>query len=280
LYEKSNSPRLGGRAVRRNAAPRLRYLNLQSIDGGKMNKYFCESQRNRVSGIFVPLISMVLLASCAQNGSFPISAAQTSLGNTSSSLGGSSVSATPTPSPVSNYQPQPLSWESSAHPERAAWSTALYQIVSNSFSTLTQATDLTFFCPKYASLTQDQQINLIADIFASDSYYECSWDPTEYSVDVGTANDNSTWSVGLLQMSVVDQQNYGFTFGYTFADLQTPTDNLVLGVAVMAHQISRYGTILIPKGSPGLYWSTMNPGGKDDHSANIAAMTKQLSFCN
>ena len=240
-----------------------------------MQTFIREDKGNRYSGIFVPLISMVLLASCAQSGSF-----QTPGPVNGSSNSSSAVPSAPTSAPVASYQPEPLIWESSAHPERAAWSSSLYQIISSSFTTLNEAKDVSVFCPNYANLTQNQQINLWADIFAGDAYYESSWDPTEYSVDVGTANDNATWSVGLLQMSVVDQQNYGFNFGFSFADLQTPTKNLQLAVAVMAKQVAKHGTILIPAGNSGLYWATMSPGGKYDHTADIVKMTEQLSFCH
>lgn len=151
--------------------------------------------------------------------------------------------------------------------------------VSSQFSTLNKATDLTAFCPKYNSLSQDQKINVIADIFAGTSYYECAWNPKDYSVDVGTANDSSTWSVGLLQLSVVDQANYGFNFGFNFTDLQDPIKNLQLGVAIMAKQVSKHGVFMIPVGGSGLYWATLHPGGRYDQSANIQKMTKKLSFC-
>jgi hypothetical protein len=180
----------------------------------------------------------------------------------------------------SGYAPQALAWESSSHPERLEWSTSLYGIVNEHFAALDKAKDISNFCPSYSSLSKDQKINLWAELFASDAYYESSWDPTEYSVDVGTQNDKDTWSVGLLQMSVIDQQSYNLSLGYDFADLQTADKNLELGVTIMALQVAKYGTVLIDVGSPGLYWSTLHPGGEYDQSAAIEKTTKSLNFCH
>jgi hypothetical protein len=240
--------------------------------------------------LFITFVAATLSVGCAKNGSFQSVSSDLS-SNTSSSV--TTPTPTPTPSTPSTstgssttdtttsttYKPEALSWESSSHPERAAWSTAAIQAVTTYFTQLDKAKDVTSFCPNYNSLSKDQRINLWADIFASDAYYECGWDPTEYSVDVGTSNDKDTWSVGLLQLSVVDQQSYGFNFGFNFADLQDPAKNLQLGAAIMAKQITKYGVILIPVGGSGLYWATLHPGGKYDASASIEKMTKKLSFC-
>ena len=142
------------------------------------------------------------------------------------------------------------------------------------------ASDPSFFCPKYKTLTAAQRAQAMAEMIVWTTYYESSWDPTEYSVDVGEEDDKNTWSVGLLQLSVVDQPNYGFTFGYAFGDLQSPTPNLTLGLAIMARQIQNHGKILIPAGQSGVYWSTLHPGGSYDKSAAIAGHVQNLSFCN
>lgn len=151
--------------------------------------------------------------------------------------------------------------------------------MSEQFTALDAATDIQTFCAGYASLNKDQKINLLADIFAATAYYECSWNPTSSSVDVGTSSNRDTWSVGLLQLSVVDQQNYNLSFGFNFSDLEDPIKNLQLGVAIMTKQITKHGVILIPVGGSGLYWATLHPGGRYDATSGIVKMTKRLSFC-
>ena len=219
------------------------------------------------------LLGVALFSSCARNQSL-----QTNSGSSSSNSGQSLPSDGSTFSP--DYSPEPLTWESSSHPERKAWSAALYDIVAEHFTDLNKATDANTFCPGYGSLSADEKINLWADIFAGTTYYESSYNPLSASVDVGTSSNKDTWSVGLLQMSVVDQKNYGLPLGYTYADLQDPIKNLELGVTIMALQVRKKGIILIPQGSSGTYWATLHPGGTYDKTAAIATMTKKLSFCH
>jgi hypothetical protein len=160
-----------------------------------------------------------------------------------------------------------------------AWSNALYDLVAANFQVLNQARDIDTFCPTYNSLNRDERINLWAGVIAATTYYESSYNPTSNSVDVGNKSNKDTWSVGLLQLSVVDQQNYGLKYGFNFADLQTPIKNLQLGVAILTKQIAKYGILLIPVGGKGLYWATLHPGGKYDKTASIAKMTTKFSFC-
>jgi hypothetical protein len=170
-----------------------------------------------------------------------------------------------------------LDWEA-GHPERAAWSVALISDLNAHFSSFAHARDADQFHPRWNSLTRDQQVTVLAEMIVWTSYYECGWNPADYGVDVGNKDDNRTWSVGLLQLSVVDQANYHLPLGYSFADLQNPIKNLNFGVAIMAKQIDRHGKILIPVGESGIYWSTLHPGGKHDKSAEIEAHTRSIVF--
>jgi soluble lytic murein transglycosylase-like protein len=153
-------------------------------------------------------------------------------------------------------------------------------MVWTNFKELDRAQDIATFCRRYAVLSDAQKVNVWSNLFAATSYYESGWKPTASSVDVGTPSDENTWSVGLLQLSVVDQANYGLPFGFTFADLQNPVKNLQLGVKIMAKQINKHGRVLIPAGGTGLYWATLHPGGRYDASKSIAKITARLSFCN
>lgn len=242
----------------------------------------------------LPIAGFILLnISCAKLGSFrATSGVSNPNSGQSSSLqppvnepaaglpvdtGGGSLDLPSTGAP--SYKLEALAWESSSHPERTEWSLGLQQFVAKQFLSLDKAQDISLFCPRYSSLSQDQKINLWAELFAVTAYYESGYDPFQSSVDVGSQSDRNTWSVGLLQLSVVDQQSYNLPFGYSFENLQEPLKNLNLGVAIMAAQIKKYSRILIPVGSPGLYWATLHPGGKYDATSSIQAKTKQLSFC-
>lgn len=178
-----------------------------------------------------------------------------------------------------SYNPEPLSWTSEQYPQRDNWSDALFNFVGQNISTLSQARDITSFCSNYNSMSRDQQINTWAAIISATTFYESGYNPLSYSVDVGNPSNRDTWSVGLLQLSVVDQKSFGINYGYSFTDLQDPIKNLEFGVAVMARQISLRGLIMIPAGMSGVYWAVLHPGGRYDKSYSIIQMTKKLSFC-
>lgn len=181
---------------------------------------------------------------------------------------------------TANYKPMGLSWESASRPERVAWSDGLYKLIAQYYTTLNTATDITDFCPYYHSLTKDQRINAWAGLIAATTYYESGYNPLSNSVDVGNAGDKDTYSVGLMQMSVVDQKNYGFNFGYKFADLQDPVKNLTLAMAIMNRQVQKYKVIAISKGNPGLYWAVLYRGGKYDRVKNISDLNRsRITFC-
>lgn len=189
--------------------------------------------------------------------------------------GGSTSTPTPAPTPVARVA---LSWEAS-HSERAPWSDALIADLTAHYAAYSKASDSASFCPGFSTLSQAQQIRVWAEMTVWDAYYESSWDPTENSPDAGTASDKDTWSVGLLQLSVVDSANG--SYGFDFAQLQDPIDNLALGTQIMANQINKVGVIMIPSGGSDLYWSTLHPGGQYDKSASIIShVHSAVPYCN
>ena len=185
----------------------------------------------------------------------------------------------PTPTPVPTPLPRiALSWENTTqpHPERMPWSDALIADIDKHFTQLDKATDISKFCAPYASLTHVQKLQVWAELFVGDAYYESAWTPTCESVDVGTKNDKGSWSVGLFQVSGNDWQN---SMHYSYEQLKQPLPNIDLGVNTMALQIDKVGTVLIGPGRNMLYWSTLHPGGQYDKSASIIARVKKLPFC-
>lgn len=216
--------------------------------------------------ISLGLTAVVLSTSCAKTDSFD----GQQLSSDNSSLGVEKKSP---------YKPLPLIWESTKYPVRTTWSAMTFKLVDKSFSDLDKATDISVFCPKYSNLSRNQRINVWSNLIAALAYYESGWDPKSNSVDVGSAGDLDTYSVGLLQMSVVDQDNYNLLTNYSFSELQTPQPNLEIGITILARQIIKRGKILIPVGGSGLYWATLHPGGKYDQTSAIAKMTKKMSIC-
>lgn len=171
-----------------------------------------------------------------------------------------------------------LSWENTTdpHPERKPWSDHLTKLVDADMSIYDSAKDIEFFCPKFKSLDDQRKIKAVSEMWVATAYYESGYNPNSQSVDVGTKSDRNTWSIGLLQMSQVDQSSYKLPFGFSFDDLLQPENNLTLGLAVMKKQIQRRGLIVVPT-SP--YWAVLYRGKYskvDEISARVVAKT---GFC-
>ena len=186
----------------------------------------------------------------------------------------------PSSSPQSGYLP--LSWENTTepHPERKAWSLALSTMLDGTIQTYLSAKDIELFCPKIKSLDKQKQIKAIAEMWVAIGYYESGYDPNSQSVDVGSKDDKDSWSIGLMQMSVTDQESYGIEMGLDFKKLLMPENNIKLALAIMKQQIQKYGVIAIPLGGKGLYWATIHPGGSYDETQNIIKRAKdKTGFC-
>lgn len=167
-----------------------------------------------------------------------------------------------------------LIWEK-GHPERASWTQALAAEVEKQLPAFDAASDRKDFCPNYDRLDHADRIQMWSTMIVWDAYYESGWNPKSTTVDVGRQNDRDTWSVGLLQMSVVDQRNYNLSLGYGFADLEDPVKNVKLALPIMGSLVRKYGVILGKPGA-GSYWSTLRPATK---GRAIQAMTRSLVFC-
>jgi len=186
------------------------------------------------------------------------------------------------PSPIPIIEIPALSWENTIapHPERKPWSKLLWGFIEQRFEHLDKAKDIVKFCPKYASLSHFQKVQVWCELFVATTYYESAYDPTNESVDVGDEGDKNTWSVGLMQVSQTDIANYKIRdMSYTYKDLLTPGPNLDLASALLATQIDKVCTVLIGPGRRYLYWATLHPGGLYDESKGIISRVQKLSFC-
>lgn len=171
-----------------------------------------------------------------------------------------------------------LTWDNTQQAIDEDWTTTLISLIQPNIDIFSQASDIEKFRSNFHTLNDTQKTYVIAQLFASDALYESSWNPSEKDVDVGSQNDHNTWSVGLWQMSVCDQDNYGLPFQFTFDDLCMMKPNAQLAVNVMLAQIQKHGKILIPHGEPGVYWSTLCPMGRYDKSPAIIEDCQNMEF--
>lgn len=155
---------------------------------------------------------------------------------------------------------------------QTAWSDHLRTIIDP--AEFSKASDIKKLRSDWDQLSHDSKIEVLVEFFKALAYYESSYNPNCQTVDVGIKDNKSTWSIGLLQLSVIDQSNLNIRMGFDFDALLVPENNLSLGVAIMVNQIKKRGKIFIPKGetgNPGVYWATLNPGNKFDKSEKIIA---------
>lgn len=194
-----------------------------------------------------------------------------------------------TPKPIKYL---PLSWEhiDRPHQERTLWSSTLSSQIDRHFATFNATKDIVYFCPAYNSLNRQQKIKAISELFVWLSYYESGFNPLSADADVAKENHPhdyedypGEWSVGLYQMSVVDQANYGLGGGYTFNrkkfpegtplsdlpvdDLRQPLLNITLATEVMNKMLRKHGIFRVPRQKA--YWSTLAPDGRYDKSTEI-----------
>lgn len=171
----------------------------------------------------------------------------------------------PTPTPVATPASRiSLSWEltTAPRPERKPWSDAVVRYLDENFSTFDSAKDFSTFCPRYGSLSRAQKLKAWGEFWVAAAYYESGFNPASASVDVGTAADKETWSVGLFQVSVVDQ---AWVFGakrYSYDQLKTALPNIDLALSIMKRQIVKTGIVALPNSSPYRYWATFLVGNK------------------
>ena len=164
---------------------------------------------------------------------------------------------------------------------KSEWDFPLKSAIESNLKSLSGASDILKLRGDYNTLNDEQKCTVWFEFFKTLAYYESSYNPDSQNVDVGKANNRDTWSIGLLQVSVIDQVNYGLHFGFNFADLLVPENNLKFGVAVLANQVKKRGKIFIPndeKGNPKAYFATLRPGNKYSKVDQILATVEALRF--
>src|SRR5205085_9661026 len=117
-----------------------------------------------------------------------------------------------------------------AHPERQQWSHQLAASVQQHKAELDLGHPNTFI-KGYNGLNASGQIKFWCELFVAMAKFESSWNPN----DVYREADGQD-SVGLLQLSIGDQNNYHLTPpAHSEQDLKDPLLNLQWAVTILAH---------------------------------------------
>lgn len=173
----------------------------------------------------------------------------------------------------------PLSWEKN-HPERKIWSEYVYKMLGTTlWNTFDSADDVKRICPKYEDLSLEYRKHVIAEFWSQIALYESSWNPKSASVDVGSQSQKDTWSIGLFQISVVDQKNLGITLGYSYDDLLIPFHNIDLAFKIMERQIQKTHLYILPNTNKNRYWAVILDGNKYSQVSQILSKTNAIPGC-
>lgn len=174
-----------------------------------------------------------------------------------------------------------LSWENTTapHPERKPWSDKLTSIIKTDLVKYSEAKDITRICPKYKTLKDEQKIKAIGELYVGLAYYESSFNPKSFSVDVGNKNNKETWSVGLYSMSGVDSASR--LYGADFTKLQDPLINIQVAAEQIRRQLKNTGLLILPNSSKYRYYAVILDGNKYSKVSEILARVKKNSpSCN
>ena len=188
----------------------------------------------------------------------------------------------------------PLKWETNVK-DGVRWSLMIYQVLLAEEPLLIQekVSDMTLFCPRYAQITSLQKMNFWGQLISAIAKYESGWKPTTRYVETTMTEPDlvtgaQVVSEGLLQLSYQDMLNHPGVchFNWEKDQLLSPTDpkkttldpfkNLQCGIRILARQIRSKKAIAISKGA---YWSVIKIDSSHQKILQIAAITKELSFC-
>jgi hypothetical protein len=193
------------------------------------------------------------------------------------------------PSPP-DFQFKPLLWEAS-RPGSREWSSFVFGLLGNQAQSILKAQDMDRFCPRYASLSNPQKINVAGQLISAMVKYESSFNPTTRLLETTLGTDSVTgqpvYSEGLLQLSYQDIRGYPFCeFDWEKDKNLSPTSpnktifnvyrNLGCGLRILANQVQRRGKIVLTKGA---YWAVIKEDSRYEKIDEIANLVGNLEFC-
>ncbi len=176
----------------------------------------------------------------------------------------------------------PLAWEA-GHPDRAEWSERLLSLMKENLASFDTASDLTLYCPKYASLDADGKALALATLAVRVAFHESAFNPHSVFHEPPPLGVDS---IGLFQLSYEDKMTW-CTMDRGNRTLEDPLVNIACAVPKMARLVKKDGVIAQGHSgstSKGLarYWSVM----RDDQGAtlhqrgDIRAAVQALPICH
>ena len=161
--------------------------------------------------------------------------------------------------------PDSLSWEIN-HPERKEWSARLISLVSQNKDDLERGQPETFIAGYNGLPSEALKIKFWCELLVAVAKFESDWNPKNVFKEPPSLGVNS---IGLLQLSLVDQTHFDLTPHIDDEDeLKKPLLNLGWGVTIFARLLKRDGIVASGTGSASRgaarYWSVLRAGHKID----------------
>jgi hypothetical protein len=175
--------------------------------------------------------------------------------------------------PAAPASPVVLSWDNKT--ERMPWSNQLIACVSAKKAELDKGNADTFIAG-YNGLAADMQVKFWAELLVAMAKFESGWNPHDIFQEPPPLTEDS---VGLLQLSYGDQNNYPLEpLNKATRSLEDPLVNLRSGVTIFAKLVAEDKVVTKGGGAKGdgasRYWSVLREGAKH-HLAEIKALTKK-----
>lgn len=166
-----------------------------------------------------------------------------------------------------------------------SWTRITEQAVAQSPLVKLVPADVQSFCPRYASLPQQQRSQFWVALFSAMAKPESNFQPQSfYQEKFKDGKGRRVISRGLLQISheSANQPRYACDIKQP-QQLHDPKINLNCGVKIMSKWVKTDGVISQPRWSAepkggGRYWSTLRP--QRGKVQSIANFTRQLPFCD
>lgn len=159
-----------------------------------------------------------------------------------------------------------------------SWTPALEKMIEERLEIFKTATDLNRIKVGFHTLSKENQIVILREFIKAICYYESGYNPRLQNVDVGEKSDKNTWSIGLMQISQVDQKSFKLALNYTFDQLLEPIPNLHLALEILERQIMKTGKFILHKSSPFRYWAVILDDGRYSELPSILSYTRNYSL--
>lgn len=189
-----------------------------------------------------------------------------------------------------DVQVKPL-WEAKRPYDGRDWTLYAFNVVNAYGTNLKRGSyDVTRYCPRYRSLSENQKTNFWVYLVSAMVKYESSFNPltryTESTMGIDQVTKRQVVSEGLLQLSYQDGLWYTFCNQFNWATdkylsptssrktILSPYKNLRCGIRILDRLVGRKQYIAFNSGH---YWSVLRPANPKE--ALIRGLTNTIPFC-